>query len=210
MFQHYLLKRLSSLFIESLGHLSLKSLINHIFAGLFWILFCSTDVYVYPFASTSLSSLLNHEISLMNPSTFLFQNYFLYWILSFSIFLKVTCWDFNVKCFESMAHFGENWHLSYSKPSNQWYGIVLFFNIYLIDYAITVVPFSPLHSPPPCIPPPTHIPRFSSCPWVVHISSLTSPFPILSYPPPVYFVPPIMFLIPCTFSPILPFPAPYW
>ena len=44
-----------------------------------------------------------------------------------------------------------------------------------------VVPFSPLYSPPPCtpppIPPPT-FPPFSSCPWVIHISSLASTFPI--------------------------------
>ena len=55
----------------------------------------------------------------------------------------------------------------------------LFKKIYLIDYAITVVPFYPLHSPLPCTPlPPTFSP-FSSCPWVIHISSLACPFPIL-------------------------------
>ena len=53
------------------------------------------------------------------------------------------------------------------------------FLIYFIDYAITVVPFSPLHSPPPCTPSSTHIPPYSSCPWVIHISSLASTFPIL-------------------------------
>ena len=48
--------------------------------------------------------------------------------------------------------------------------------MYFIDYAITVVPiffspFSPstLYSPAP----------LSSCPWVAHVSSLASPFPIL-------------------------------
>ena len=35
--------------------------------------------------------------------------------------------------------------------------------------------FSPLYLPPPCTPP---VPLTSSCPWVVHISSLASPFPI--------------------------------
>ena len=34
---------------------------------------------------------------------------------------------------------------------------VCFFDIF-IDYAITVVPFLPLHSTPPCPPPPSHIP----------------------------------------------------
>ncbi|KAF6084347.1 hypothetical protein HJG60_008618 [Phyllostomus discolor] len=77
------------------------------------------------------------------------------------------------------------------------------FKIYFIDYAITVVPFSPLHSPPPCIPPPTHIPPFSSCLWVIHIRSLASTFPIL------------FLLSPCLFSTYhlcylfsVPFPPP--
>ena len=60
--------------------------------------------------------------------------------------------------------------------------------ICFIDYAITVVPFSSLYSPPPCTPPPTHIPPFSSCPWVIHVSSLTSPFPIPFLTSP-YFMP---------------------
>ena len=61
------------------------------------------------------------------------------------------------------------------------------FKVYCIDYAITVVPvfFSPLspsslhcpltfqHSPPP----------HSSCPWVVHISSLASRLFHLPFPP---------------------------
>ena len=39
--------------------------------------------------------------------------------------------------------------------------------------------FSPLYSPPPCNPLPPSFPNLISCPWVVHISSLASPFPIL-------------------------------
>ena len=66
----------------------------------------------------------------------------------------------------------------------------LFFKIYFIDYAITVVPFLPLYSPLPCMPPPTCIPLFSSCPWVIHISSLASTFPILFLTSP-YFLPTI-------------------
>ena len=53
------------------------------------------------------------------------------------------------------------------------------FKIYFIDYAISVVPFPPLHSTPSCTPPPSHIPPYSSCPWVIYISSLASTFPIL-------------------------------
>ena len=60
--------------------------------------------------------------------------------------------------------------------------------IYFIDYAITVVSFAPLNSPPPCTTPPTHIPPpFSSCPWVIHISFLTSTFPILFLTSPCLF-----------------------
>ena len=66
-----------------------------------------------------------------------------------------------------------------------------FLNIF-IDYAITVVPFPPLtplhpaHTLPPTFPP------YSSCPWVILISSLASTFPILFLPSPVYF-PPIIY-----------------
>ena len=61
-----------------------------------------------------------------------------------------------------------------------------FFNIF-IDYAITVVPFPPLHSTPSYPPPPSHIPPYSSCPWVLHMSSLASTFPILFLPSPCLF-----------------------
>ncbi|KAF6075065.1 hypothetical protein HJG60_009463 [Phyllostomus discolor] len=61
------------------------------------------------------------------------------------------------------------------------------FLIYCIDYGITVAPFSPLHSPLPRTPPPTHIPPCSSRPWVVYISSLPSTFPTLFLPSPCLF-----------------------
>ena len=66
---------------------------------------------------------------------------------------------------------------------------VVFLKVYFIDYAITVVPFfSPL-SPSTLHPALTSILPLSSCPWVVHISSLASPFSILFLTPPAYFVP---------------------
>ena len=63
------------------------------------------------------------------------------------------------------------------------------FQVYFIDYAITVVPFFyPLYLPLPCTPlPPASHPHLSSCPWVVHISSLASPFPILFLTSPCLF-----------------------
>ena len=67
----------------------------------------------------------------------------------------------------------------------------LFFKIYFIDYAITVVPFLPFTPPHPAHPLPPTFPPYSSCPWVIHISSSASTFPILFLPPPVYFLPTI-------------------
>ena len=46
---------------------------------------------------------------------------------------------------------------------------------------------SPLYSPVPCTPLPPTFPPFSSCPWVVPISSLASTFPILFLTSPCLF-----------------------
>ena len=63
-----------------------------------------------------------------------------------------------------------------------------FLKVYFIDFAITVVPFfSPLYSPPPWTTPPTSIVLLSPCPWVVHISYLASPSPILFLTSPCLF-----------------------
>ena len=45
--------------------------------------------------------------------------------------------------------------------------------------------FPPLYPPPPCTTPPTSIPL--ACPWVIHISSLASTFPILFLTSPCLF-----------------------
>ena len=66
------------------------------------------------------------------------------------------------------------------------------FKVYFIDYAITVVPFSsPFYFPQPCTPSPTSIPPFSSCSWVIHVSSLASTFSILFLLSPCHFLPTI-------------------
>ena len=62
-----------------------------------------------------------------------------------------------------------------------------YFLIYFIDYAITVLPFSPLYSPLPCNPSHPPSPPLSSCPWVLHISSLASTIPILFLTSPCLF-----------------------
>ena len=67
-------------------------------------------------------------------------------------------------------------------------------------------PFTPLHPAHPL--PPTSAP-YSSCPWVILISSLASTFPTLFLPPPVsIFYLPFMLLILCNFPPSLPLPLP--
>ena len=79
------------------------------------------------------------------------------------------------------------------------------FKVYFIDYAITIFPISP---PLSSLHPATlqHSPLLSSCPWVVHISSLSPPFPIPFFISPHLFyayqlcflfpIPPPLFLPP--------------
>ena len=75
--------------------------------------------------------------------------------------------------------------LESANPGNVFSGI--FKNIF-IDYAITVVPFfSSLYSPLPSSPLPPAFPHLSSCPWVIHISSLAFTFPTLFLPSPCLF-----------------------
>ena len=81
------------------------------------------------------------------------------------------------------------------------------FLIYFIDYAITVVPIFPFFTS-------TQYPHslrqspLSSCPWVMYISSLTTPLPILFLTSP-YFVPTnLCFLIPAPFPPFSLSPLP--
>ena len=56
-----------------------------------------------------------------------------------------------------------------------------------IDYAIKVVPFSPFSPLHPAHPLPPTFPHYSSCAWVILISSLASTFPILFLPSPCLF-----------------------
>ena len=57
--------------------------------------------------------------------------------------------------------------------------LLLFFKIYFIAYAIgcpNLFPFLPLHPVPPFT---LAITALSSCQWVMHVSSLATPFPLL-------------------------------
>ena len=76
--------------------------------------------------------------------------------------------------------------------------------MYFIDYTIIVVPFF-LPFITLCLVPhlPPSFPHLSSCPWVIHTSSLASPFPIL-FLTSIYCVPTIYASYSCSFSAILP------
>ena len=82
--------------------------------------------------------------------------------------------------------------------------IYIYFKYILLIMLFTVAPFPPFTPLHPAHPPLSHIPPFSSCPWVIRISSLASPFPILFLTSPSIFYPPFMLLTLCTFSPSLP------
>ena len=61
----------------------------------------------------------------------------------------------------------------------------------------------------PALPLPPAFPHLSSCVWVVHVSSLASPFPILFLTSPCLFCTyKLCFLFPVLFSPNLPLPLP--
>ena len=79
--------------------------------------------------------------------------------------------------------------------------LFFFLNIF-IDYAITVVPFSPFYSRSPCTPPPTHIPplQFTSMGHTYKFFGFSISYTILTLPLSIFYLP-FMLLIPCTFSP---------
>ena len=79
--------------------------------------------------------------------------------------------------------------------------------IMLLQLSHFFLPFIPLH-PVPSLPP--SFPYLSSCPQVIHISSLTSPFPILFLTSPCLFCTyHLCFLFSVPFLPfsLLPLPA---
>ena len=71
----------------------------------------------------------------------------------------------------------------------------------LSQFSLPFIPLHPAYFLPPAFPPP----QLSSCPWVVHISSLTSPFPILFLTSPCLFCTyHLCFLFPILFPPFSP------
>ena len=86
-----------------------------------------------------------------------------------------------------------------------------FFKVYFIDYATTVsCPIFFLHFIPLCPAPRfrQHSPPISSCPLVIHITSLASTFPTLFLISPCLFCTyDLCFLFPVHFPPFPPLPA---
>ena len=81
-----------------------------------------------------------------------------------------------------------------------------YFLIYLLIMLLQLSHFPPsLHS---ILPPPSHIPHYSSCPWVILISSLASTFPTLFLPSQFYYLKNLL-LFNYSYMPFLPIPPPH-
>ena len=71
-----------------------------------------------------------------------------------------------------------------------------------LSYFSPFIPFYPAHPLQPAFPP------FGSCPWVIHVSSLASTFPILYLTSPCLFCTyHLCFLFPVPFPPFFPAPS---
>ena len=80
-------------------------------------------------------------------------------------------------------------------------------NIYFFKYVLLVILlvtpfFSTLYPPGPRTFPPSSISPLTSCSWVVHISSLASPFPVLNLL--LFYTYQLCFLFPVPFPPTHP------
>ena len=94
----------------------------------------------------------------------------------------------------------------HSSTSNHYLDFFSFI-IYFIDYAISCPIFPPLFPSAMHTPSHPHSPPFSSCPWVILISSLASTFSIL-FLPSSYFLPTIHATYSLYLFPPLPLPLP--
>ena len=79
---------------------------------------------------------------------------------------------------------------------------LLFFKCILLIMLSQLSHFPPFIPLCPAHPLPLAFPPFSSCPCVIHISSLASTFPILTLPLSIFYLP--FMLILCTFTPLSP------
>ena len=126
-----------------------------------------------------------------------------YWSLncmstSLSLYWNCTCWgQHRPPCCQSQPAVLDKFeHCSF------------FLKYILLIMLLQFSQFSPLHPLLPCTLHPSSIPPLSSCPWVVHISSLNSvSYAILDLSPSILCLL-IMLLIPCTFNPYSSLPPP--
>ena len=113
------------------------------------------------------------------------------YLIFFQLNMHEVCWCWTPAIFKTF------WNLLF----------ILFFK-YILLFMLFVPFFSPLYAPPPCTLLPPAFPPLSSCPWVIHISSLASPFPILFLTSPCPFCAyQSCFLFPVPFPPFSPLPA---
>ena len=94
----------------------------------------------------------------------------------------------------------------YFKLKSNFYFIFLIYLLIMLLQLSHVPPFTPLH---PAHPIPPTFPPYSSCPWVIHISSLASTFPILFLLSPCLFSTyHICYLFSVPYPPLSPSPSP--
>ena len=117
--------------------------------------------------------------------------------LLFAICLKVQ------HCCETRNIRGTLLHLTF-------FFFIIYLKLYFIGYAVTVVLIVPLCHPPQSTPHSLRkSPRRCSCPWVMRISSLVAPFPVLYFTSPRLFYNYLFVLLnPLTTSTIPPHPLP--
>ena len=85
---------------------------------------------------------------------------------------------------------------------------VLCLKLYFIDHAVIVVLIFPHPVPPYSL---RQSPQHCSCPWIMYVSSLATPFPLFYFISPWLFCNYLFVLLNLlTSSPILPLPPPIW
>ena len=100
-------------------------------------------------------------------------------------------------------NYDKNHHL------NNFFYFEVIFLIYLLIMVLQLSHFCPFTQLHPAHPLPPTFPPYSSCPWVILISSLASTFPTLFLPFPCLFSPIIYATYSLYLSPPLPLLLPY-
>ena len=130
--QHHLLKRLFLPYWIVMALLSKINCINYLSIYLPTYLSISSYLLIsVPHCFDYCTFVVSFEVRKFEPSNFvlLFQDCVSYWEplqffmsfrISFSIFAKKCCWDFDRNCTESVGQFAEYCHLKNIKSSHPW------------------------------------------------------------------------------------------